>query len=160
MQGGLLDDPALLAAAATDAGLNPEALAAWAETDAVRADLEADASAARRPSAAARALGHKLGGPAAKRRYTAPSYVIDGFAIPGFQPVEVYEAAIANQAPYLSRRPSPVSVTELMQWAPEPLATAEAALIMQRDIDTVRAELARVARFVAAGADGYWTQAR
>ena len=49
--GGLLDDPALLAAAATDAGLNPEALAAWAESDAVRADLETDASAARRPSA-------------------------------------------------------------------------------------------------------------
>ena len=47
-----------------------------------------------------------------------------------------------------------------MQWAPEPLATAEAALIMQSDIDTVRAELARGARFVAAGADGYWTQAR
>jgi predicted DsbA family dithiol-disulfide isomerase len=160
MQGGLLDDPALLAAAATDAGLNPEALAGWAETDAVRADLEADASVARQPSAAARALDHKLGGPAAERRYTAPSYLIDGFAIPGLQPVEAYEAAIANQAPYLARRPPPASVAELMQWAPEPLATAEAALIMQSDIDSVRAELAGVARFVPAGADGYWTQAR
>jgi hypothetical protein len=89
----------LLAAAATDAGLNPETLAAWAETDAVRADLEADASAARQPSAAARALDHKLGGPAAERRYTAPSYLIDGFAILGLQPVEAYQAAIANQAP-------------------------------------------------------------
>jgi predicted DsbA family dithiol-disulfide isomerase len=159
MQRGLLDDPALIAAAATDAGLDPDALANWCQTDAVRADLEADIAAARRPSPAARTLDHKLGGPAAQRRYTAPSYLVDGFVIPGFQPVETYETAIANQAPYLSRRPPPTSVTELLQWAPEPLATAEAALIMQTDIDSVRAQLARVARFAPAGADGYWTGA-
>jgi predicted DsbA family dithiol-disulfide isomerase len=159
MQRGLLDDPALIAAAATDAGLDPDALANWGQTDSVRADLEADVAAARRPSRAARTLDHKLGGPAAQRRYTAPSYLIDGFVIPGFQPVETYETAIANQAPYLSRRPPPASVTELLQWAPEPLATAEAALIMQTDIDSVRAQLARVAQFAPAGADGYWTRA-
>jgi hypothetical protein len=47
-----------------------------------------------------------------------------------------------------------------MQWAPEPLATAETALIMRSDIDSVRADRARTAWFVPAGADGYWTQAR
>src|SRR4051794_8694756 len=30
-----------------------------------------------------RALGHKLGGPPGGRRYTAPSYVIGGFTVPG-----------------------------------------------------------------------------
>jgi 2-hydroxychromene-2-carboxylate isomerase len=157
MQRGLLDDPALIGAAAADAGLDPEELARWAQTDAVRADLEADAAAARRPSPTARTLDHKLGGPPTERRYTAPSYLIDGFVIPGFQPVESYETAIANQAPDLSRRPRPASVTELLQWADEPLATAEVALIMQTDIDSARAQLARVARFAPAGADGYWT---
>jgi 2-hydroxychromene-2-carboxylate isomerase len=159
MQHGLLDDPALIAAAATDAGLDPAALASWAQTDAVLADLEADVTVARQPSPAARSLDHKLGGPATQRRYTAPSYLIDGFVIPGFQPVETYETAIANRAPYLSRRPTPASVTELLQWAAEPLATAEVALIMQTDIDSARAQLARVARFAPAGADGYWTEA-
>jgi 2-hydroxychromene-2-carboxylate isomerase len=159
MQRGLLDDPGLIAAAAADAGLDPEALENWAKTDVVRADLEADAAAARQPSPAARVLDHKLGGPAAQRRYTAPSYLIDGFVIPGFQPVETYETAIANQAPCLSRRPPPASVTELLEWADEPLATAEVALVMQTQIDSVRAQLARVARFSPAGADGYWTAA-
>ncbi len=158
MQRGLLDDPALIAAAATDAGLDPTALATWAQSDAVRADLEADVTAARQPSPAARTLDHKLGGPAAQRRYTAPSYLINGFVIPGFQPLDTYETAIANQAPYLARRPPPASVTDLLQWASEPLATAEVALIMQTDIESARAKLTRVARFAPAGADGYWTR--
>src|SRR3954451_15300364 len=61
MQQGLLDDPALIAAAAADAELDPAELAAWCETDEVAAALEADAAAARAPSPAARALDHKLG---------------------------------------------------------------------------------------------------
>ena len=106
MRGGLLDDPALIAGAATDAGMNPAVLAAWCATRDVTSDLEADAAAAREPSPAARALGHKLGGPETERRYTAPSYVIAGVAIPGFNPVEVYETVIANADPALPRAPS------------------------------------------------------
>lgn len=52
MQGGLLDDRALIDAAATDAGLDPAALAAWYASDEVTAALEADAAAARNPSPA------------------------------------------------------------------------------------------------------------
>ena len=70
-----------------------------------------------RPSRAARALDHKLGGPPEERRYTAPSYEIGDFALPGFHPVEAYEAAIANVAPELMRRPKPDSVEELLAWA-------------------------------------------
>ncbi|HWD63919.1 MAG TPA: hypothetical protein VG405_01995 [Solirubrobacteraceae bacterium] len=123
----------------------------------MRGELEADARAARAPSPAARALDHKLGGPAEERRYTAPSYVIDGCSIPGFNPIEVYETAIANRTPELVRRPPPGTVTELLAWAEEPLATAEVALIMQAAVTEVRAELDKAAVWSPAGADGYWT---
>ncbi len=107
MQSGLIDDPDLIAAAAGDVGLDPAALASWCAADEVATALEADIATARDPSPAARALDHKLGGPRQQRRYTAPSYVIGGVTIPGMNPVEAYEAAIANRAPELPRRAIP-----------------------------------------------------
>lgn len=157
MQRGLLDDPALIDAAARDAGLDPADLSEWIASDEVAAELEADAAAARHPSAAARALDHKLGGPANERRYTAPSYIINGVAVPGFNSVDAYEVTIANAAPDLPRRPSPSSVEEVLRWAPEPLATAEVALIMQTGREPARRVLSDVGHFEPAGADGYWT---
>ena len=115
--------------------------------DALRADIEA----ARSPSPAARRLDHKLGGPASERRYTAPSYELsaDGrsFAIPGFNPIEAYEAALANFG--LSRRAKPESVERLLAWAGEPLATVEVIAIMQTDAgeDARRAGEGRRRRF-------------
>jgi 2-hydroxychromene-2-carboxylate isomerase len=161
MAGGLLDDPALLAAAARDVGLDPAELERWCATDAVRDALQADIDAARSPSPAARALDHKLGGPPEQRRYTAPSYEIarDGAAIsvPGYNPVEAHEAAIAGLAPELVRRPKPATVEELLAWADEPLATAEVIAVTQLDAAVARAALSRVAHPIPAGADCYWT---
>jgi hypothetical protein len=157
MAGGLLDDPALIDAAARDAGIDPDALQTWIASAQTDAELEADAAAARTPSAAARALDHKLGGPPDERRYTAPSYIIDGIAVPGFNPVEAYEVAIANAAPALTRRPRPSSVQEVLDWASEPLATAEIAMVMEIKIEHARAKLSRIGRFEPAGADGYWS---
>jgi predicted DsbA family dithiol-disulfide isomerase len=160
---GLLDDPQLIAGAARDAGLDPAQLEAWGATAQVEAALQADIEAARSPSPAARALDHKLGGPREQRRYTAPSYELrraDGaasFVLPGFNPVEAYEAAIANLAPELERRPKPGSVEELLAWAGEPLATAEVVAVTQLDGAVARAALGRVARAIPAGADAYWT---
>jgi 2-hydroxychromene-2-carboxylate isomerase len=164
MLGGLLDDPELIAAAAADAGIAPDELAAWCAEDAVEDALQADIRAARSPSPAARALDHKLGGPPDERRYTAPSYELrrdDGvsFAIPGFNPIEAYEAAIANLEPNLPRRPAPESVSEVLAWADEPLATAEIALIAALPIEKAREELAAVAEPQPAGADCYWAAA-
>jgi hypothetical protein len=105
MLGGLLDDPDLIAAAARDAGLDPARLLEWCDQAEVEEALQGDIAAARAPLPAARALDHKLGGPREQRRYTAPSYEIasaDGrivTVVPGFNPVEVYETAIANLAP-------------------------------------------------------------
>jgi 2-hydroxychromene-2-carboxylate isomerase len=164
MLGGLLDDPELIAAAAADAGIAPDELAAWCAEDAVEDALQADIRAARSPSPAARALDHKLGGPPDERRYTAPSYELrrdDGvsFAVPGFNPVEAYEAAIANLEPDLPRRPAPESVSEVLAWADEPLATAEIALIAALPLEKAREELAAVAEPQPAGADCYWAAA-
>jgi predicted DsbA family dithiol-disulfide isomerase len=161
MIGGLLDDPELIAAAALDAGLDPDQLALWCATDAVEAALQTDIDEARSPSPAARALDHKLGGPREQRRYTAPSYELtygDGppFAIPGFNPAEVYETAIGNIAPELVRRPKPETVEELLAWAGEPLATAEIANVMQIDLDDARTAARDAARAIPAGAEFYW----
>ena len=163
MLGGLLDDPDLIAGAARDAGLDPDRLAAWCATEEVTLALGADITAARRPAPAADALDHKLGGPREERRYTAPSYEIvrpeDGVTavVPGFNPVEAYEVAIANLAPELERRQRPEQVGEVLEWAGEPLATAEVAAVMQTDATQARAALSAVAVPHAAGADFYWT---
>jgi predicted DsbA family dithiol-disulfide isomerase len=162
MQQGLLDDPELIAAAARDAGLDPVELDEWCKRDDVEAGLQADIEAARVPHPVARALDHKLGGTRSRRRYTAPSYELtrsDGAqaVVPGFNPIEAYETAIANLVPELERRRKPRHAEEVLAWAGEPLATAEVALIMQLDPRDARAALTRVATPVAAGADFYWT---
>lgn len=161
MQLGLIDDPELISAAARDAGLDPAALTEWCARDDVEAELQADIEAARTPHRAALALDHKLGGPRSRRRYTTPSYELtrtDGAqaVVPGFNPIEAYETAIANLAPELERRPKPKHVEEVLAWADEPLATAEVALIAQLDPRDARAALSRVATPIAAGADFYW----
>jgi hypothetical protein len=162
MLGGLLDEPELIDAAARDAGIVTEQLATWCAGADVEAALQADIAAARDPRPAARALDHKLGGPPEQRRYTAPSYEIaraDGAVavIPGFNPIEAYETAIANLAPELERRPKPGSLEEILTWAGEPLATAEIALIAQLDLARARTALSRFAQAQPAGADCYWT---
>jgi hypothetical protein len=162
--GDMFDDPSVIARAASDAGIDPMGLLrAWRDDPAVERELETDAAAARKPSRPALALNHKLAPAGDGRRYTCPSYEItrlDGgarFDVPGFQPVAVYEAAIANLAPELGRRAIPQSVEEVLAWADEPLATAEVAAICEIDHAEARTELARVARQDAVGADGWWT---
>jgi 2-hydroxychromene-2-carboxylate isomerase len=160
MAGGLLDDERLIRSAATEAGIYPTNLRQWSDTARTDAALRADIAAARDPSPGARALDHKLGGPRSQRRYTAPSYELSNgersISVPGFNPADVYETAIANLAPALSRRDPPADVTELLQWAEVPLATAEIVEIMQRPEPEVRDALAQVATPRPAGADMYW----
>ncbi len=136
------------------------------------AALRADMRAARSPSPASRAQDYKLGGPAEERRYTCPSYELERTApppadwptanrvdLPGFRPVEAYEAAIANLAPELARRPDPEDVVDVLAWAGMPLATAEVAMVCNREPADVRERLAKVASFTPVGGDGYWSLA-
>jgi predicted DsbA family dithiol-disulfide isomerase len=161
MAGGLLDDERLIRSAATEAGVYPTDLRLWMGSPRTETALRADIAAARDPSPGARALDHKLGGPRSERRYTAPSYELSvgerSISVPGFNPVEVYETAIANLAPTLLCRDPPADVTELLRWAEVPLATAEVVEIMQRPEQEVRDALAQVATPRPAGADMYWT---
>src|SRR3954454_13185827 len=50
MAGGLLDDPALIAGAATDVGLDPVELASWSASPAVERALQEDIARSRAPS--------------------------------------------------------------------------------------------------------------
>lgn len=167
MAGDLIDEPAVIALCAREAGLEPMMVFRAAAYDpAVEVGLRADMAAARAPSVASLALDHKLA-PAGDlgRRYTCPSYEIERtggsgwprYDVPGFQPVEVYEAAIANLAPELDRRAAPESVDEVLAWAGEPLATAEVAAICGMPHEEARTELERVADEDTVGPDGWWS---
>ena len=161
MGGELIDEPDVIARAATEAGLDPRRVRVWADEPQTENELRADMDAARHPLAAARALDHKLAGWADGRRYTAPSLVLhrDGrepLALPGFQPVEAYEALIVNLAPEIERRDAPGSVEELLEWAPWPLATKEVAAVCEIDVDEARRGLAEVAVEQPLGPEAFW----
>ena len=158
MAGDLIDEQEVIDAAATEAGLDADRLWGWTKEAEVERLLREDMLAARSPLPAARALDHKLGGPAEERRYTCPSLVVhvegrDTVVAPGFQPVAAYEALLANVAPDLERRADPESVAEVLGWAEQPLAAAEVAAVMDTSREKADEELA----LVATEADGYWS---
>lgn len=162
MAGDLIDEPRVLSAAARDVGLDWRELQRWMLEPETEAVLRADMASARAPAPAARALPHKLASYGPGYRYTCPSLEIEGengtrIDIPGMQPIDVYEVAIANVAPDLDRRAEPESVEEVLAWAREPLATAEVAAICGIDQREARVELARVADHEPVGPDGYWS---
>lgn len=146
----LIDEPDVIAEAAAEAGIDAGDLAHWIAEEGTESALREDARAARSPMPAAAHLDHKLAGPPEERRYTCPSWVIhrDGrpsLVAPGFQPVEVYEALIANLAPELRRREDPESALDVLRWAPFPLASAEIAAVMGVDRESAEIELERFA---------------
>lgn len=166
MDGELLDEPATVDGAAADIALDVAALREWMQDDATETELEKDKRIARRPIEAAQALDHKLADAEDGRRYTCPTYEFslvgdpsgdDSVVVPGFQPFAAYDVALANLAPELKRREAPESVTQVLEWAECPLATAEVAALAGLDLDKAHSELARVAEEQPAGADGYWT---
>ena len=163
MAGEMIDEQPVIDGAARDAGLDPRDLARWLEDPAVETALREDRIAARRPSSASLAQIHKLASTGdGGNRYTCPSFEFTGpdgrrIDVPGFQPVEVYEAAIANLAPELERRQPPATVEELLGWAGVPLATVEVAAVMGIEPAEARAELARIAHETPVGPDGYWS---
>jgi predicted DsbA family dithiol-disulfide isomerase len=165
-----LDDPDVIAQAASEAGIDPDELDGWVAQPEVEELLRADMHAARTPSPASRAQDDRLGGPPGQRRYTCPSYELERTTpppadwptasrvdLPGFRPVEAYEAAIANLAPELTRNADPASVEEILTWAGMPLATAEVAAVWNRELADSREALSRVARYEPVGGDGYWS---
>jgi 2-hydroxychromene-2-carboxylate isomerase len=116
-----LDVPALLAAAAT-----PET------NQLFEADLREARSAGEGPTWM---MGRAAVAPDGRVRFTAPSLVFiaeDGRRLEagGFQPIEVYDALIANLDPALDRRGPAEGVAEVLEAFPDGLTTAEVAAIM------------------------------
>lgn len=161
--GDMIDEQPVIASAAREAGIDPHDLERWVADPTVEAALRDDVASARRPSHASLAQVHKLASTDdGRRRYTCPSLEFTGpdgrrIDLPGFQPVEAYEAAIANLAPGLPRRDAPESVEAVLAWAGVPLATVEVAALMGIDPAEARAELARTASEDPVGPDGYWS---
>ena len=161
--GELLDEPATIAAAARDAGIDPADLERWTAGDDVETALREDMAASRHPIDAARVLDEKLANWSGGRRYTCPSYeivrVADGvkIAVPGFQPFPVYDVVTANLVPGVDRRDPPGSVEEVLAWTGTPLATKEVAVVCDIGFAEARERLGRAAVEQHVGADGFWT---
>jgi predicted DsbA family dithiol-disulfide isomerase len=160
--GQQLDEPETLREAARRAGVDPDALRGWMQEPASEQALAGDMAAARRPSPQALALPGKLastddGG----YRYTCPSWELSRgdqmVSVAGFQPLAAYEIAIANLAPELARREDPTDVSEVLNWAGEPLATAEVAAVCAIELDDAREQLGHVATEEHIGFDGMWS---
>ena len=160
--GEMIDEPATIAAAAADAEIDSHDLEQWSAQTETLAALASDMHRARHPLPAALVLDARLADWEGGRRYTCPSYEIrvDGgepIAIPGFQPWPAYDVALANLAPDAPRREDPESVSEILEWAAEPLATREVAVVMGVDHDEAETLLAEVAQREDVGPDAYWT---
>ncbi|MDP4673648.1 MAG: hypothetical protein NWQ82_04200 [Solirubrobacteraceae bacterium] len=160
--GELIDEPATIAAAAADAEIDAHDLEQWAAQAETLVALASDMHRARHPLPAALALDERLADWEHGRRYTCPSYEIsvDGgepVAIPGFQPWAAYDVALANLAPDAPRREAPENVSEVLEWAAEPLATREVAVVMGIEHDEAATALAEVATRREVGGDAYWT---
>jgi predicted DsbA family dithiol-disulfide isomerase len=165
--GELIDEPEVIAAAARDAGLDPDELVEWMERPETRERLASDRAIARDPAPAAVALHHKLAPHGDGYRYTCPSYRVtrlsDGMTLdsPGFQPPETYDVNIANLEPGLERRPPAETVEEALRWAGEPLATQEVAFICGLRREQARERLSEAEGVVEhpVGTDSYWSLA-
>lgn len=161
--GELLDQSETIAGAAEDAGLDPEQLDGWVAGEDVEEALRDDMARAREPIPAARVLDEKLANWSGGRRYTCPSYEIvrrsDGvrIAVPGFQPFAAYDVVLANLVPGTERREAPSSVREVLDWAGEPLATREVAVVCDIEHEDAREELGRIATEQHVGFDGLWS---
>jgi predicted DsbA family dithiol-disulfide isomerase len=153
-----LDEISTIHAAGLEAGIASDAIDRWLKDEDVEAELREDMAAARAPLPEARALSHRLSRADGQLRYSTASAMFehDGrrIVVPGFQPFEAYEVAVANLAPKLPRRPAPRTVEEILSWVPYALATGEIAALREIDLEPARLELE------AAGAqpdrDGYW----
>lgn len=161
--GELLDEQGTLEGAAADVGIEPTAICEWMADPATEEALHEDLHLTRHPSPEAVALRHKLASWSEGWRYTCPSYEVvresDGarISVPGFQPLESYEVAIANLLPDAERREDPESVEEVLAWADEPLASVEVAVVCGIELEQAREDLGRVAEEAHLGFDGLWS---
>ncbi len=137
--GLLLDDDPALARALTAAGLDGDTIVSRLDDPEVTAAYERDRAEARTAGGSPTEAQGKAAATDGPVRYTAPSLILerDGRRLEagGWQPVEVYDALVANLDPRLPRRPPPAGPEPLLREFPEGLVTREVAMLMARGND-------------------------
>lgn len=140
------EDDELEAMLGTAPGVDAAALVAALDTPEVLAAYEEDKRRARSAASTPAALQGKTANSDGEERYTAPSVIFetageagaaDGnvtsgrhLIVGGFQPVEAYDAAVANLDPDLDRRQPPDSPLPLLESFPLGLTTQEVAALL------------------------------
>ena len=171
----VLDEPEDIAAAlARVEGLDVAAIVGALRDPDVERAYEADRAEARTAEGSPTAFQGKAAQTDGPVRFTAPSLIFeqDGRRLEagGFQPVEAYDALIANLDPTLTRSAPPQDLRELLAAFPEGLVTQEAAAILAQGNeppDRAAVETALIdlvadgsARRIALGDDALWTLPR
>lgn len=154
-----LDDEAALRTALTYVPqLDADELIGRLDADDVTAAYEADRAEARTAEGGATEFQGKAANTDGKVRFTAPSLLFEAadgrtFEAGGFQPLEVYDAVIANLDPTLTRREAPESPREIIEAFPYALTSREIAQIMTTGIAPVDNAVAEdeLLELVAAG---------
>jgi 2-hydroxychromene-2-carboxylate isomerase len=155
------------------AGINGDAIISRLDDPAVSAAFESDKAEARTAAGSAAELQGKTATTDGPVRYTAPTLAVSSdqttLIAGGFQPVEAYDALIANLDPTLSRERVPETVAPLLERFPDGLTTQEVAALMTKGNDApdpIAAEAALLALVAegqavrqALGDDAIW-QAR
>jgi hypothetical protein len=93
---------------------------------------------------------------AAERAGLEPTELEQWLAEPETEALLAEDLAQANLVPEMTRRDDPESVAEVLEWAGEPLATAEIAAVCEIDLAEAREQLGQVADEEHIGADGLW----
>jgi predicted DsbA family dithiol-disulfide isomerase len=115
-------------------GVDPAALVAAVDAPEVLAAYEGDKRRARSAASTPAALQGKTANSDGSERYTAPSVIFEAgekrLIVGGFQPVEAYDAAVANLDPTLTRRQPPETPLPLLEHFPLGLSTQEVAALL------------------------------
>ena len=159
--GEALEDESTRAGAARDAGLDPAALEAWmarrrdraAARRGSRRGTQPDAPPPSRRTTSSRPPATAAATPARPTRSSA-SKTGRRSTCPAFSRTPPTRSRSPTSRPDAQLREPPESVLELLEWAGEPLATREVAVVCDIAHDEARQRLGRVARSVTSASTG------
>jgi 2-hydroxychromene-2-carboxylate isomerase len=146
----LLDDEEGLRGVLRDLqGVDADAILARLDDPEVTEAYERDRAEARTAAGSAAELQGKTASSDGPVRYTAPSLALarNGLSLMagGFQPVEAYDALMANLDPALERRPAPETPAPLLEHFTDGLTTQEVAALMTQGNDAPDRQAAETA---------------
>jgi len=139
-------------------GVDADAILARLDDPQVSEAYERDRAEARTAAGSAAELQRKTATSDGPVRYTAPSLGLarngQSLMAGGFQPVEAYDALVANLTPTLERRSPPDTPAPLLEHFPDGLTTQEVAALMTHGNDAPDRRAAETAllELVAEGA--------